>query len=216
MEHGCKVMIVDDHPMVRQGCRILLESQHMEICAEADSGESALKSLSNSEPDVAVVDLSMENMGGLEAISRILSRSPQTRIVVFTMHDDPNITMRAIKNGARGYVTKSSPPDVLIEAIETVMDGGSYLSTDVAKTLAFNHHLTANSDPLESLTNREFDIFQRLADGKSTSQIADDLSLSKKSVSNYVVSIKHKLNACSLADLIKFAITSGLSTRNLN
>ncbi|PKF48918.1 hypothetical protein AT251_22690 [Enterovibrio nigricans] len=115
-------------PMVRQGCRLLLESQNIIVVAEAESGEEAFRYLNDITPDVAVVDLSMENMGGLEVISRMHTRNPETKIIVFSMHDDPFFTQRAFKNGASGYVSKSNPPETLVDAIGHIMKGGQFIS----------------------------------------------------------------------------------------
>ncbi|KXF82459.1 hypothetical protein ATN88_09295 [Enterovibrio coralii] len=194
--------------MVRQGCKLLLESQNIIIVAEAESGEEAFRYLNEVTPDIAVVDLSMENMGGLEVISRMNMRYPEIKIIVFSMHDDPFFTQRAFKNGASGYVSKSNPPETLIEAIGHIMTGGQFISPDIAKKLAFDQYYEATAHPLKQLTSREIDIFHRLAQGKSSAQIAEDLSLSRKSISNYIGGLKKKLNADSTANLIKIAITT--------
>ncbi|MGH9879398.1 MAG: response regulator, partial [Nitrososphaerales archaeon] len=209
MSSVTSILLVDDHAIARRGCRQLLEQANFKAIREATSGEEALYSYLEEKPQIIVMDLSMAGMGGLEAIRRILSRTPSTRIVVFTMHDDPTFAARALRAGVLGYVTKTSPPECLVEAVRRALNGKIYLSQDIAQALALCN-LKPGAHPLTSLSNREFDVFQMLVEGKTCAQIAATLSLSQKSVSNYSLRIKQKLGAQSVADLVRIAITHGV------
>ena len=185
-----------------------------EIVGETSSGENAYASCLKHRPRVVVVDLAMPGMGGLETIRRICARFADTAVVVFTMHDDPMIATRALKAGAVAFVTKTSAPRDLVEAVWRAGQGESYLSQDIAQAIALCS-LDTQKSPLTALTAREFEIFRMLAEGKACAQIAESLSLSPKSVSNYSLRIKQKLGASSLADLIRLAITEGITKQTV-
>lgn len=208
------IMIVDDHEIVRRGCRELLSHANYEVTHEAATGEEAWRLFLSTSPEIMLLDLSMDNMGGLEIIRRVRAHGTDTAVIVFTMHDEPTYATRAIKAGAQGYITKTSPPERLIEGIERVCRGAIYLSQDIAQAIALSD-LSAQQSPVEALSAREFEVFQLLVDGRNNPQIAATLSLSHKSVSNYVVRIKHKLAAGSVADLVRLAINHGLTKRNV-
>jgi len=200
-----KLMLVDDHAIVRSGFRRLLEQEpQLQIVAEADSGERAYALFAREQPDVVVMDLSMPGMGGFETIRRILARESKARILVFSMHEDPTLAERAIQLGARGYVTKCSPPEVLVSAVEEMMSGRIALSPDIAQALALLK-ITGEGDPLASLSPREFEIFRMLARGQSIPAIAGLLSLSAKTVANYHSLIRQKLGIASDVELVLLA-----------
>ncbi len=192
---------------------MLLQQEGFEVVEEASSGDDAYASCFKHRPHVVIVDLAMPGMGGLEAIRRIRARFTDTAVVVFTMHDDPMIATRALKAGATAFATKTSAPRDLVEAVRRAGKGECYLSQDIAQAIALCS-LDTQKSALTALTAREFEIFRLLAEGKACAQIAESLSLSPKSVSNYSLRIKRKLGAASLADLIRLAITEGIAKQN--
>lgn len=204
-----KILLVDDHAVVRAGYRTLLEDvPGLEIIAEADNGDSAVKLFLEVSPDVAIMDLSLPGIGGLEAIRRIIQRKHDARILAFSMHEDTVFVEQALQAGARGYITKSSAPTVLVEAVRQVAGGGMYLDPDVAQRLAFQKTRGASS-PMAGLSTREFEIFCLLAEGEAVVDIARRLSLSAKTVANYSTQIKSKLDVGSVAEIARLAIRHG-------
>lgn len=200
------ILLADDHAIIREGYRALLTKiSPMKIVAEAADGNQAYLYYKTHLPDVTIIDLSMPKLGGLETISRIKQRNPEAKILVFTMHQNPRFAAQAMKAGALGYVTKSSPPDVLLRAIEEVNRGLRTLSPDIAQALALEklgHEVTA----LESLTVREFEILRLLAEARSKEAIAETLNISLKTVSNCHSLIKQKLGVSSDIELTRLAI----------
>jgi len=200
------VLLVDDHAVVRAGYQMLLKNtEDIEVVAEADTGESACKQFIDFQPDVVVMDLSMPGIGGLEAIRRMIARDADAKILVFSMHDDTVFVEQALQAGAKGYITKTSEPEILVEAIRSLASGQSHLDADLAQRLAIQKSLGTDS-LLSSLSTREFEIFCLLAEGLNSSEIAKRLSLSYKTVANYSTQIKSKLNVSTLADIARLAI----------
>jgi DNA-binding NarL/FixJ family response regulator len=205
-----RLMLVDDHAIVRSGFRRLLEQEpQLQIVAEADSGERAYTLFVREMPDVVVIDLSMPGMSGFEAIRRILAREPEARILVFSMHEDAMRAERAIELGARGYVTKSSAPEVLAKAILEVAAGKLYLSADIAQAIA-QSKLNGEEHPLKLLTAREFEIFRLLVAGHEPVAIAEILSLSVKTVANNRTLINQKLRTSGDVGLMLLAMRHDL------
>lgn len=205
-ENKIRVLLVDDHAVVRAGYRMLLKnSEDIITVAEADSGEKACKAFIEMQPDVVVMDLSMPGIGGLEAIRRITARDPDARILVFSMHEDTVFVEQALQAGARGYITKSSAPETLVSAIKELAAGKSHIDSEIVQKLAFQKSRGGES-PFAQLSTREFEIFCLLAEGRNTSEIAKQLSLSYKTVANYSTQIKTKLNVSTMADLARLAI----------
>ncbi len=201
-----RVLLVDDHAVVRAGYQMLLKNtDDIEVVAEAETGEQACKAYIDTQPDVVVMDLSMPGIGGLEAIRRIVARDTDAKILVFSMHEDTVFVEQALQAGARGYITKSSAPEILVEAIRALASGQSHLDSELAQRLAFQKARGKNS-PFSDLSTREFEIFCLLAEGLNTSEIAKRLSLSYKTVANYSTQIKNKLNASTVAELARMAI----------
>jgi DNA-binding NarL/FixJ family response regulator len=204
-----RLLLVDDHAVVRAGYRALLDDlQGLEIVAEADTGDAAVKFFVEHVPDVVIMDLSLPGIGGLEAIRRIVQRRHDARILVFSMHEDTVFVEQALQAGARGYITKTSAPTVLVEAVRQVASGGMYLDPDVAQRLAFQKTRGASS-PMAGLSTREFEIFCLLAEGETVNEIARRLSLSAKTVANYATQIKSKLDVNSVAEIARLAIRHG-------
>lgn len=205
-----RVLLVDDHAVVRSGFRRLLEQMPgIRVVAEAASGDEAYHLFTRCMPDVTVMDLSMPGMGGLEAIRRILARDSRARVLVFSMHENAALAEQAMKAGAWGYVTKASAADVLVQAVQEVSQGRSYLSPDMAQKIALES-LAGERDPLRALTTREFEIFRLLAAGRTTDEIAAALYVSAKTISNHATQIKQKLGITSAVDLHRLALRHGL------
>ncbi|MDC9725765.1 MAG: response regulator transcription factor [Gammaproteobacteria bacterium] len=201
-----KIMLVDDHAIVREGYRSLLQKQdNMSVIAEASDGADAYMKYKKHQPDVTVMDISMQGQGGLEAISRIKQLDSSAKILVFSMHQNPSFAIQATRAGALGYVTKSSDPDVLIRAIYDVQQQKYTLSADIAQALALEK-LGTDSSALDQLTVREFEILRMLVEAKSTQDIAETLNISPKTVANAHYIIKRKLNVNSDIELTHLAI----------
>lgn len=209
-DNTIRVLLVDDHAVVRAGYRLLLQNaREIDIVAEADSGEAAYRQYVELSPDVVIMDLSLPGMGGLEAIRRIVARDPRARILVFSMHEDMIFIEQAVNAGAMGYITKSSAPDVLIDAVKAIARGDAYLEADIAQRLSYRN-LRGEDTPFSDLSTREFEIFCYLAEGLTAAEIANRLSLSHKTVANYSTQIKNKLDVGSAAELTRLAIRHGL------
>jgi len=201
-----RILLVDDHAIVREGYRSLLEKQpRMQVVGEAEDGNQAYERAQSTLPDVIIMDLSMPGQGGLEAISRICERLPGVRILAFSMHQNPAFAIQATRAGAKGYVSKSSPPDVLIRAVYDVFNGRHVLSPDIAQVLALSK-LGGAHGPLEELTVREFEILRMLVEAQSTEEIAKALHISPKTVSNCHYQIKKKLGVATDIELVRLAL----------
>lgn len=206
MSDVIKVMLVDDHAVVRAGYQMLLKnSPELEVIAEAASGEEAYRIHSTHQPDVIVMDLSLPGISGLETIKRIHSRDSKTKILVFSMHEETIFVEQALQAGASGYITKSSDPQLLVEAIKKLSNGDKYIDPELAQQLAIEKSRGQDS-PLSDFSAREFEIFCMLAEGLNTSEVAKKLSLSYKTVANYSTQIKTKLDVATVADIARIAI----------
>jgi DNA-binding NarL/FixJ family response regulator len=200
-----RVMLVDDHAIVRAGFRRLLEQDAgIQVVAEADSGERAYALYLERRPDVVVLDLSMPGMSGFETIRRIVAREPAARILVFSMHEDAAMAERAVELGARGYVTKSSVPEILASAVLQVAAGKLFLGPDIAQSIAV-YKLAGSDNPLRLLSAREFEIYRQFVTGQAIADIARTLNLSAKTIANYHSLIKQKLRAGSDVELVRLA-----------
>mgnify|MGYP000258702336 FL=1 len=207
-----KIMLVDDHAIVREGYRSLLQKQdNMTVVAEARDGAEAYLQYKEHKPDVTVMDISMQGQGGLEAISRIKQFDSSAKILVFSMHQNPSFAIQATRAGALGYVTKSSEPEVLIRAIYDVQQNKYTLSADIAQALALEK-LGADSNALDQLTVREFEILRLLVEAKSTKDISETLNISPKTVANTHYIIKKKLDVNSDIELTHLAIKLNILT----
>lgn len=206
MNDKVKVMLVDDHAVVRAGYQMLLKnSPEMEVVAEASSGEEAYRLHGLHEIDVIVMDLSLPGIGGIETIKRIRSRDNKVKILVFSMHEEIIFVEQALQAGASGYITKSTDPQLLIEGIKKLSTGEKYIDAELAQRLAYEKARGQDS-PLSDFSTREFEIFCMLAEGLNTSEIAKRLSLSYKTVANYSTQIKNKLDVATVADIARIAI----------
>ena len=205
------ILLVDDHPVVRQGYRRVLESQDgFRVIAEADSAAAAYAAFKAHAPDVVVLDISMKGASGLEAIRNIRARDNRACILVFSMHGEAPLVKAAFAAGASGFVTKSSEPSALVRAIRMVISGERALSDDVAHVLAADS-LDPMQTVLDRLGEREIEILRQLASGLTTEQIATNLHLSVKTVQNYHYLVKSKTGLQTDAQLVRLAVTSGLT-----
>jgi two-component system invasion response regulator UvrY len=205
-----RIMLVDDHAVVRMGFRLLLDTtSDLRVVAECGSGEEALKSFAEVNPDVVVLDLSMAGMGGLETLSRLLAKWPGVRVLVLSAHEDTAHPRRALAAGALGYLTKRSAAEALIEAIRLVAAGKLFLEPALAQEIVVEQ-VGSTGNPLETLSAREFEVFVMLARGKSVTEIAEVLFLSPRTVGTHLYNIKQKLGAGNSAELTLIAIRNGL------
>ncbi|MFZ2855804.1 MAG: response regulator transcription factor [Rhodocyclaceae bacterium] len=200
------ILLVDDHAVVREGYRRLLERRvDLRIEAEASCAEEALQCLRTGTPEVIILDLALPGMGGIELTRRIVQRTPEARILVFSMHRDPLFASQAIRAGALGYVTKSSSPDALIQAVYKVARWEKVLSPDIAPEMAFTL-LQGESNPAQELSPREFEILRLLLDGQGVEEIGKLLNISPKTVQNGHYQIKAKLGVKNDIELARLAI----------
>jgi two-component system, NarL family, invasion response regulator UvrY len=201
-----RILLADDHAIVREGYRSLLSKQPgLKVVAEAGDGAEAYRLYKVYEPDVLITDLTMPGLSGLEVINRIKQRNSDAKILVFSMHQNPCFARRGCLAGALGYVTKSSPPEVLLQAIHEIHAGRRILSPDIAQALAIEK-LGAELQALETLTVREFEILRLLVEAKSPDEIGQLLNISPKTVCNCHYLIKRKLGVVSDIELTRLAI----------
>ena len=207
-----KVLLVDDHTVVRAGFKLLLSAAvpNIEVIAEADRGEVAIQYYQAHQPDIVVMDLSMPGIGGLETIKRIVQRDIAANILVFSVHDEQVYVHRALAAGAKGYITKNSAPDILPEAIESILQGQTYIEKGLIKESAGQSSSLDYQQIISAFSEREFDIFTLLAKGLTSHKIADELCLGYKTVANYATQIKKKLHVSSIAELAHVAVLEGV------
>ena len=203
-----KVLLADDHKIVREGLRrIIEESGEMEVVAEAADGHDAISRALDTRPDVAVVDISMPGMDGLEVVSQLKSLAPSMPVLVLTMHDEDQYVVRAVESGAMGYVTKQAAPEQLVDAVKKLYAGGLYLTEKASEALALR---VIRGDKFkseaESLSMRELQVLRKLALGQTNHEIADSYHLSVKTVDTYRSRILKKLNLRNNAELSRFAM----------
>ncbi|PWU12138.1 MAG: DNA-binding response regulator [Terriglobia bacterium] len=212
-----RILLVDDHTLMRQGLRHILESQpDFDIVAEAGSGLEAVEAARDHKPDVAVVDIAMKELNGIEATSQILKVSPLTSVLILSMYSDERYVLRAVKAGARGYLLKNSAGDELIQAIQDLQKGLAYFSPAVAAVfrdgVARLKDANVLNDRFDLLTSRERQIYQLLAEGNSNKEIASRLNLSLHTVETHRWRIMEKLDLHSSAELVLSAVRRGMVT----
>ena len=201
-----KVILVDDHAVVRAGYKILLKNiDAIEVVAEAANGEDAVQLSKDYNPDVIVMDISLPGMGGIEAIRQIILLGGNAKILVFSMHEELVFVEQALQAGAHGYITKSANPQLLSKAIKQIYNGKKYIDDELQKRMLYKK--SAEDDPqLSDLSTREFQIFCLLAEGLTTAEISKQLCISYKTAANYGTQIKNKLNVTTVADIARIAI----------
>ena len=208
-----KVLIVEDHPIVRAGLRRLLAAKADVEFFETADGREALSLYREQRPALVILDLNLPGLGGLEMIGRLRAADAEARILVLSMHDDETHVTRALQAGAMGYVTKNADPDELLAAIARVAQGDVYIEREIAEAIVFAN-LRAPPNPVQELSARDLEILRLLANGRSLPQIADTLGIGYKTAANNCTRIKARLGAASTAELIRIAIRCGLVDRD--
>lgn len=205
-----RILLVDDHPMLRRGVAELLNAEPgLSVCGEAGNMSEALTVAVKQSPDLVIVDVSLDGANGIELIKHLATQAPTSRVLAYSMHDEEIFAERALRAGARGYLMKQAPPETLLEAIEQIRDGRIYLSAAMSERLldrAVSGGSDATASPLEALSDRELEVFQALGNGSSTAQIATQLGLSVKTIETYREHLKRKLGLRSGQELLRYAI----------
>jgi two-component system invasion response regulator UvrY len=205
-----RVMLVDDHAVVRGGFKVLLQTwDDVQVVAEADSGEEALRIHDSVAPDVVVMDIAMAGMGGIEAIKRLVAKHPQIRVLALSAHEDTSYSKRAFQAGALGYLSKRTAPEVLVDAIRLVAQGKRFIDPGIAQRMAMQD-LSGETDPLALLSPREFEVFMQIARGQSVGTVAETLNLSVSTVGTHVHKIKQKLDLNNASEITLLAMRRGL------
>jgi len=215
-ELGITVFLADDHAIVRDGLRAFLSAQpDIQVVGEADNGSDALRRIVELDPDVAILDIAMPELSGIDATWQIRRDSPETRIVILSMHATDNLIFEALQAGADAYLLKESAGKELVKAVRAVHAGQRYLSQKVSDKVINNYLLqrgAAEKHPLACLSQREREVLSLVIEGKSSAEIADMLSLSPKTVATYRNRMMQKLGISDLPTLVKFAIRHGLTS----
>jgi len=206
-----KVVVVDDHAVVREGLkRIVSESGGMAVTGEAADGHEALRLIKNEPCDVVLLDITMPNRSGLDVLKELHAESPRLPVLVLSMLPEDQDAARILRAGAAGYVTKESSPAKLVQAIRKVARGGKYVSPALAEKLVFDLGIDADKPVHEILSDREYQVLCMIASGKTVTQIAEELTLSVKTISTYRVRILEKLKLRNNAEMTRYAIKEGL------
>jgi len=209
---GRTIMLVDDHAVVREGYRSVLEKQPgLRVVAEAADGAEAYRLFKDIRPDLVIMDLAMPGIGGIEAVRRIRQWDRDAKILVFTMHQNAAFAVQAIRAGAKGYVTKTSPPEALVRAVTEVFAGRIAVSPDIDHELALSR-LAGETVIADVLTAREFEVMRMLLAERTTEEIAETLHISPKTVANLHSLIKDKLGVASDIELVRLALRQGILT----
>ncbi|NNV54966.1 response regulator [Limnovirga soli] len=206
-----KIIIADDHSLVREGIkRVLTESFPFAQIDDVSDGVELVKKVTKEHYDLVISDVTMPNMSGIEALKIIKEQSPSTLVLIMSMHPVEQYAVRAIKNGASGYLTKESAITELVSAVDKILSGKKYITPELADLLANSIRDDTENASYQSLSDREFEVFKLIAEGKSTSEISELLFLNKNTISTYKSRIFEKLNLHSNAEIIKYAIANNL------
>jgi DNA-binding NarL/FixJ family response regulator len=203
-----RILIVDDHPMMRDGLRQLIATEpDLEVCGEAEDSHTALELAESCKPDIAIVDITLRSSNGLELIKDLHIRSPQTAVLVLSMHDESLYAERVLRAGGRGYIMKQEGGKKIIEGVRRILSGGAYVSENIsARILDSISGRGQNKSAVASLTDREFEVFQLIGQGLSTTEMAEKLHVSVKTIEVHRVNIKNKLGVPTAPELIRFAV----------
>jgi DNA-binding NarL/FixJ family response regulator len=210
-----RVLLADDHAIVRAGLRELLaDTEDIEVAGEASNGQDVMAQARAQEFDVAVLDMSMPGRSGIELIKQLKGERPNLRILVLSMHSEHQYAVRAVKAGASGYLTKDTAADQLVAAIRRIAGGGAYVTPETAERLVLDSGPGSDAAPHSLLSDREFQVFQLIASGRSITEIAQQLSLSVKTVSTHKTRIMEKMRLSNQSELIRYAIDNKLIESN--
>ena len=206
-----KVLIADDHPIVRQGLwQILSGVSDMDVAGEAANAQETLEQVRVGDWDVLVLDITMPDRSGFDILKELKHEQPHLPVLVLSIHAEEQLAVRVLKAGASGYLTKENAPNELVKAIRKVVSGGKYISRGLAESLAFGLDTDSDQSRHEALSDREFQVMQLMASGKTLTEIAEELSLSTKTISTYRTRLLHKMNLETNAEIIRYAIENGL------
>jgi DNA-binding NarL/FixJ family response regulator len=210
-----RIVLADDHTVMRNGLRLLLERQpHLQVVGEAADGRQAVALSESASPDVVIMDIGMPNLNGIEAARQIVDRNPRTAIAILSMHSDESYVIRALKAGARAYLLKDSAEADLLAAVRALTEGKSFFSPAISKILVEDYMRQLESrgaeDTYELLTKREREILQLLAEGRTNKEVANMLNLSLYTVETHRTHILQKLNLHSVPELILYAVRKGI------
>ncbi len=204
-----RILLADDHAIVRQGVRLLLQREGFEVVDQAAGGQEAVRLARESCPDVAVLDFAMPLLNGIGAAREIMQACPRTKVILLTMHTDDQYVLEAIRMGVKGYVVKSQAPADLVRAIQEVLRGMAYLSPRVSRSLV-EAYLAKSELPPDPLTPREREVLQLVAEGKTTKEVARILGISVKTAESHRTRILKKLDTPNTAGIVRYAIRRGL------
>jgi two-component system invasion response regulator UvrY len=204
-----RIVLCDDHSVVRMGFRLLLEGSGATVVAEADNGDAAITTYGLHKPDLLIMDISMPGKDGITALIRLLNHHPDARVLMLSAHNDAQLPGRALRNGALGYLCKRASPDEFLRAATNVLRGKRYLDPELAPMIALAQ-LNGAADPVASLTDKEFEVFRQLALGRSVNEVASQCHLSPSTVGTHLYHIKQKLGAQNAAELALIAVRSGV------
>ena len=206
-----RILIADDHPIVRRGLKDILESEaDMTVAGEAENGTRALELARAQHWDAVVLDLTMPGKTGLEVLKQLADEQPKLPVLILSVHPEDQYALRALRAGASGYMTKETAPEQLVAAVRRVIAGGKYISASLAERLAGNLRVDPTRPPHESLSDREFQVLRLLAQGRTVGQIAEELFLSPKTVSTYRARVLEKMSLDSNGALMRYAMEHGL------
>lgn len=210
-----RILIADDHPVVRRGLRTLLEAQPNWHVAEAANGLEAVQKAKQLKPDIAIVDIRMPELNGLEATEQIRKVAPQTKVLILSMHDTEEMIAQVLRVGARGYVLKSDAERDVVVAVESLLQNIPFFTPTVTETLLeyfaeSGNRMRRSTSPVEGLTPREHQVVQLLAEGKSNKEVAAAFSISVRTVESHRARVMRKFNMRSFSDLLRFAIRNGI------
>ncbi len=207
-----RIVLADDHAIVRAGLKQILSAvPDFQVVGEAADGTQVMQRVRETDFDLLLLDLSMPGRSGMELIKLVRAERPRVRILILSMHQETQYAVRAIKSGASGYLTKESAPGELEQALRKIAAGGAYVTAEVAQQLALGAMPGTDAPPHDTLSTREFEVFQRLVAGDSVTVIAQQLHLSVKTVSTHKANLMHKLGISSPTDLVRYAIRHGLA-----
>jgi two-component system, NarL family, invasion response regulator UvrY len=202
-----KILIADDHSVVRRGIKqILSEESDIEVLGEASSTDEVIEQLDEQDWDILVLDITMPGRSGLECLLEVRHKKPEMKVLILSMHPEEEIAITALRTGASGYLNKDSVPEELIKAIRKIHEGGRYISSTLAESILYSMDKGSSQEPHETLSEREFQVFCQLSSGKTLTEIAEELSLSIKTISTYRSRILEKMNLKTNVDLTHYAI----------